>query len=184
METQQQPALVQIDDWHIPDFTHEAEEELATEGPAQIILDSPPSTIPFDEDSPPRQSPSERLPPSEEVGEAAGSPSPVIEISDDEEDNHARPRRRNTGHRPDYTYRDYQDTMEHAISAPPLRKRKREDSDAVDFRSKIKRFSKEVTESFEALEKENKQLTRGETSMEEGQETVTASSPIFTATTQ
>lgn len=85
METSQQPALVQIGDWHIPDFTHEAEEELATEDPAQIILDSPPSTIPFDEYSPPRQSPSERLRPSEEVGEAAGSPLPVIEISDDEE---------------------------------------------------------------------------------------------------
>lgn len=79
IEMATQPALVQIDDWHIPDFIYEAEEELATGSPAQIILDSPPFTIPFDEDSSPRQSASERLPPSEEVGEAAGSPSPVIE---------------------------------------------------------------------------------------------------------
>jgi hypothetical protein len=130
METQQRPTLVQIDDWHIPDFTYEAEEELTTEGPAQSILDSPPSTVPFDEEPP-----SERLSPDEEVGEAAGSPSPVIEISDDEENNNTRPRRRRTG-RPDYAYRDYQDTMEYAISAPPIGKRKREDSD-VDFPSKI-----------------------------------------------
>jgi hypothetical protein len=132
METQQQSALVQIDDWPIPDIIYEAEEELATEGPAQIIFGSPHSTIPFD--SPPQQPP--RLLPDEEVGEAAGSPSPVIEISDDEENNHTRPRRQHRG-RPDYAYRLYQDTMEHAISAPPIGKRKREDSDVVDFRSKI-----------------------------------------------
>lgn len=176
METQQQPALVQIDDWHIPDLTYEAEEELTTEGPAQIILDSPPYTIPFDEDSPPRQLPSERLIPSEKIGEVAGSPSPVIERSDDEKDNHTRLRHQNKHRRPDYTYQDYQDTIEHAISAPPLRKWKREDSDAVDFQSKIvrssclsfsilannhqKKFVKEVTELYETLEKENRQLTQ------------------------
>jgi hypothetical protein len=134
METQQ-PAFVQIDDWHIPDFTYEADEELVTGDTAQIRLDSPPSTIPFDEDSPPQQLPSERVPSGEEVGEAAGSPSAVIEISDGEENHDTRPRRRRRG-RPDYAYRDYQDTMEHAISAPPIGKRKREDSD-VDFRSKM-----------------------------------------------
>ena len=113
------------------------EEELATGDPAQIILDSPYSTIPFDYDSPPRHSPSERLLPSEKVSGAAGSPSLVIEIGNDKEDNHIRPRHRNIGCCLDYTYRDYQDT----ISAPPLRKRKRELSDAVDFRSKIVRDS-------------------------------------------
>uniref|UniRef100_A0A093VWU9 RING-type domain-containing protein n=1 Tax=Talaromyces marneffei PM1 TaxID=1077442 RepID=A0A093VWU9_TALMA len=153
METQQ-PALVQIDDWHIPEFIYEAEEELTTGDAAQIRLDSPPSTIPFD--SPPRQVPSERVPSGEEVGEAAGSPSAVIEISDSEENHDTRPRRRRRG-RPDYAYRDYQDTMEHAISAPPIGKRKREDSD-VDFRSKMKRFVKEITEPYEALQRENQRL--------------------------
>lgn len=76
------------------------------------------------------------MPSGEEVGEAAGSPSPVIEISDDEENHHTRPRRRRRG-RPDYAYRDYQDTIEQAISAPTVGKRKREDSNVVDFQSRI-----------------------------------------------
>ncbi|EED17248.1 hypothetical protein TSTA_023020 [Talaromyces stipitatus ATCC 10500] len=99
--------------------------------------------------------------PNEEIEEAVGSPSPVIEISDEEEDNHTRPqpRRRHPG-RPDYTYQDYQDTVEHVILAPPLRKRKSEDSDAADFQSKIKRFVKEIQGPYEALEKENKRLTQ------------------------
>jgi hypothetical protein len=122
METQQ-AALT----WRIPDFTYEADEELATRDPAQIILDSPPSTLPFDENSSLRQLPSEQLPSREEVGVAAGSPSPIIEISDDE-GNHTRLRRRRAG-RPDYAYRDYQATMDHAISAQPVGKRKREDSE-------------------------------------------------------
>ncbi|EED19015.1 hypothetical protein TSTA_023500 [Talaromyces stipitatus ATCC 10500] len=157
METQQQPALVQTDDWRIPGLIDEAEEELAPEGPTQVLHDSPPSTISFDEDSPPRQPHSERLSPSEEVEEAAGCPSPVIEISDDEDDNHPRPRLRNTD-RPDYTYRDYLNIMEYAISAPPRRKWKGEDSDAVDFQSKVNQLVMEIQGPYEALEKENKRL--------------------------
>uniref|UniRef100_A0A093URN7 Putative galactinol--sucrose galactosyltransferase 5 n=1 Tax=Talaromyces marneffei PM1 TaxID=1077442 RepID=A0A093URN7_TALMA len=137
METRQPPTPAQIDNWHALGFIYGVEEGIMTESPADILLESPPSTIPFDEDSPPRQLPSERLPSSEEVGEAAGSPSPAIEISDGEENHHTRLRRRHRG-RPDYAYRDYQDTMEHAILAQPLSKRKREDSDVADFRSKIR----------------------------------------------
>ncbi|KUL81959.1 hypothetical protein ZTR_11415 [Talaromyces verruculosus] len=160
MEIQQPTTPAQIDNWHALGFIYGVEEAIATEAPTDILLESPaspPSTIPFDEDSPPRQLPSERVSSGEEVGEAAGSPSPVIEISDDEENHHTRPRRRRRG-RPDYAYRDYQDTMEHAISAPTIGKRKREDSNVVDFQSRIKRFVKEVTEPYEALEKENKRL--------------------------
>ncbi|EEA18504.1 hypothetical protein TMatcc_001212 [Talaromyces marneffei ATCC 18224] len=162
METQQPPTPAQIVNWHALGFIYGVEERIATEAPTDILLESPaspPSTIPFDEDSPPRQLPSERVPSGEEVGEAAGSPSPVFEISDDEENHHTRPRRRRRG-RPDYTYRDYQDTMEHAISAPTVGKRKREDSNVVDFQSRIKRFVKEVTEPYEALEQENKRLNQ------------------------
>lgn len=136
METQQPPTPAQINDWHALGFTYG--EGVAPESPTDIILESPaslPSTIPFDEDSPPQQLPSERVPSGEEVGEAAGSSSPVIEISDVEENHPTRPRRRRRG-RPDYAYRDYQYTMD-AISAPPLRKRKREDSDVVDLQSNI-----------------------------------------------
>jgi hypothetical protein len=136
METQQPPTPAQIDNWHDLGFIYGVEAGIATEAPTDESPASPPSTIPFDEDSPPRQLPSERVLSGEEVGEAAGSPSPVIEISDDEGNHHTRPRRRRRG-RPDYAYRDYQDTMEHAISAPPLSKRKREDSDVVDYQSKI-----------------------------------------------
>lgn len=139
METQQPPTPAQIGNWHALGFIYGVEEGIATEAPTDILLESPaspPSTIPFDEDSPPRQLPNERVPSAEEVGEAAGSPSPVIEISDDEENHHTRPRRRRRG-RPDYAYRDYQDTMEHAISAPTVGKRKREDSNVVNFQSRI-----------------------------------------------
>lgn len=138
METQQPPTPAQLDNWHDLGFIYGVEEGIATEAPTDILLESPaspPSTIPFDEDSPPRQLPSERVPSGEEVGEAAGSSSPVIEISDDEENHPTRPRHRRRD-RPDYAYRDYQDTMD-AVSAPPLRKRKREDSDVVDLQSNI-----------------------------------------------
>ena len=48
-------------------FIYGVEEETTTEAPADILLEAPPSTIPFDEDSPPHQLPSELLPPSQEV---------------------------------------------------------------------------------------------------------------------
>ncbi|EED20480.1 hypothetical protein TSTA_037010 [Talaromyces stipitatus ATCC 10500] len=175
METQQPqqpPTPAQIDNWHALGFIYGVEEGIATEAPTDILLESPaspPSTIPFDEDSPPRQLPSERVLSGEEVCEAAGSPSPVIEISDDEENHHTRPRRRRRG-RPDYAYRDYQDTMEHAISAPTVGKRKREDSNVVDFQSRIKRFVKEVTEPYEALEQENKRLNQESHQLKKGKE--------------
>lgn len=136
METQQQPTPVRIDDWLALGFIYGVEEEITTEAPAEILLESPPSTIP-DEDSTPHQLPSEPLPPSQEVGHAAISPSPVVEISADEEDDHNRPQLRNRGRRPGD--RECQDTMDYAISATPLRKRKREDVVAVGFRSKLVR---------------------------------------------
>jgi hypothetical protein len=117
MKTQQPPTPAQIDNWHALGFMY-AEEEIKTETPADISLESP--TIPFDEDSPPHQPPSELLPPSQEAGHAASSPAPVVEINADEED--------------DPTRSPY-----HAISEPLLRKRKREDVDGVDFRSKLVR---------------------------------------------
>ncbi|KAI7976414.1 hypothetical protein EIK77_010174 [Talaromyces pinophilus] len=91
METQQLPIPALIDNLHALGFIDGVEEGIAIEAPTNILLESPvspPSTIPFDEDSPPRQLPSERVPSGEEVGKAAGSPSPVIEISGDEE-NHS-----------------------------------------------------------------------------------------------
>jgi hypothetical protein len=70
MERQLQNAPIQIDDSNHPRFTHTAEgEEPITEAAAQTIFDSPPSTIPFDEDSPPRRPPSERFSHAEEVGD-------------------------------------------------------------------------------------------------------------------
>ncbi|KAF3389704.1 hypothetical protein DPV78_011776 [Talaromyces pinophilus] len=131
IETQQPPTPTQIDSWH--DF------ESTTEVSADILHESPPSTIPFDEHSPPRRLSSEPLPPSQGVGDMANSPSPVVNFKTDDEDDPA--------HRPDY-----------AISARSLRKQKREDLDAVDFRSKLRQLVKEVLELHEALEEKNKQL--------------------------
>uniref|UniRef100_A0A093V6S0 3-phytase B n=1 Tax=Talaromyces marneffei PM1 TaxID=1077442 RepID=A0A093V6S0_TALMA len=110
METQQPPTPVQIDNWHALGVIYGVEEESTTEAPADILHESPPSTIPFDEDSPPHQPSIESLPPSQDVGHTASSPSLVVTFRIDEEDDPA--------HRPDC-----------AISAPPLRKRKREDLD-------------------------------------------------------
>uniref|UniRef100_A0A093USC4 Uncharacterized protein n=1 Tax=Talaromyces marneffei PM1 TaxID=1077442 RepID=A0A093USC4_TALMA len=125
MEEQQQPAPLQINDLHISGFSHGAEAA------------SPHSTIPFDEDTP-QQPSSERPLHNEEASETESFLIPVIEISDGEEDRHARlsrPRRPNTHH--DYSYQDYQDIM--AISASSLGKRRREDSDAPRFPSKIEK---------------------------------------------
>jgi hypothetical protein len=120
METQQPPTPVQLDNWHRLGFIYGAKEESTTEAPGDILHESHPSTIPFDEDSPPHPPPSEPLPPSQDVGQTASSPSPVVNLRTDEEDG--------LTHRPDC-----------AISAPPLRKRKGQDLDAVDFRSKLVR---------------------------------------------
>jgi hypothetical protein len=126
METQQPPTPVQIDNWHALGFIYGVEEQSTTEAPADILHESPPSTIPFDEDSPPHQPSSEPLPPSEGVGPSQGVghtasfPSPVVNFRTDEGDV--------STHLPDC-----------AILAPPLHKRKREDLDAVDFRSKLVR---------------------------------------------
>lgn len=113
MQTQQPPIPVQINNWHALGFIYRVEESM-TEAPADISHESPPSTIPFDEDSPPHQPSSELLPPSQGVGHTASSPSVVVNFRTDEEDVSI--------HRPDC-----------AISAPPLHKRKREDLDMVDF---------------------------------------------------
>uniref|UniRef100_A0A093X9Z2 Zinc metalloprotease ZmpB n=1 Tax=Talaromyces marneffei PM1 TaxID=1077442 RepID=A0A093X9Z2_TALMA len=118
METQQPPTPAQIDNWHTLGFIYAVEEEITTENPADISLESP--TIPFDEDSPPYQPPSELLPSSQEARQAASSPAPVVEINADEEDDPTR-------------------CPNHAISEPLLRKRRREDVDGVDFRSKLVR---------------------------------------------
>lgn len=121
IETTHQPALVQINSLYIPDFLYEAEEEFMTRDPLQAIPGSPTSTIPFDENSPSQQLPSER------IGEGAGSSS-VIEISDSEENRHTRPRRR---------CRRRTDKIDHATSAMSIDKRKRQDSNIVDFQSRI-----------------------------------------------
>ncbi|KAI7977219.1 hypothetical protein EIK77_004066 [Talaromyces pinophilus] len=118
METQQPPTPAQIDNWHTLGFIYAVEEGIMTDTPADISLESP--TIPLDEDSPPDQPPSELLPSSQEAGHAASSPAPVVEIDADEEDDPTR-------------------CPNHAISEPLLRKRKREDVDGVDFRSKLVR---------------------------------------------
>ncbi|EEA18519.1 hypothetical protein PMAA_007980 [Talaromyces marneffei ATCC 18224] len=136
IETQQPPTPAQIDNWHTLGFIYAVEEGIMTDTPADISLESP--TIPFDEDSPPDQPPSELLPSSQEAGHAASSPAPVVEINADEEDDPTR-------------------CPNHAISEPLLRKRKREDVDGVDFRSKLKHLVKEVLEPYEALEKEKRQ---------------------------
>jgi hypothetical protein len=79
METQQPPTPVRIDNWHALGFIYG--EESTTEAPADILHESP-STIPFDEDSPPHQPSSEPLPPSQGVGPTASSPSPVVNFID------------------------------------------------------------------------------------------------------
>ncbi|KAI7969579.1 hypothetical protein EIK77_005864 [Talaromyces pinophilus] len=76
METHQPPTPAQIDNWHTLGFVYAVEEGIMTDTPADISLESP--TIPFDEDSPPDQPPSELLPSSQEAGHAASSPAPVV----------------------------------------------------------------------------------------------------------
>ncbi|EED22541.1 hypothetical protein TSTA_060360 [Talaromyces stipitatus ATCC 10500] len=163
MEGQQQPAYFLVSDLHIPRFTHGGEgESLATEAAAQTSLGSPPSTIPFDEELPPLQLSSERLSPGEESSGVQNLRIPVIEISENEGDSStllsqpSRPRRRNTRHL-DYAYRDYQATMDHAISTSSLGKRGREDSDTPSFPSKIRQLVTEIQGQYEALEKQNEQ---------------------------
>lgn len=136
MERQRQNAPIQMV-LPIPGSVDTAEDAVA-----EAILGSPPSTIPtipFDEDSPPPQLSSEQSPTEEATRAQGSSHSSAIEISDDEEDSHARPRRRNTG-RPDYTYREYHDTMDHATATSSnLRKRRREESLTVDLISELVR---------------------------------------------
>ncbi|EED20498.1 hypothetical protein TSTA_037180 [Talaromyces stipitatus ATCC 10500] len=158
METQQQQVPVQIDNSNLPGFTHGA--EFAAEATTQIMPDSLPSTIPFDEDSSPRQSPSERISPSEEVRGATARSSQVIEISD-EEDGHARlsrPRRRIAGPI-DYTYQGYHDMIEYATTTSSnTRKRKTEDTTTVDFNSNLDQFVKNIRRQYEASNHESNRL--------------------------
>ena len=80
METQQPLTPVQIDNWHALGFIYGVEES-TTEAPVDILHESPPSTIPFYEDSPPHQPSCESLPPSQGVGQTVSSPSPGVNLS-------------------------------------------------------------------------------------------------------
>ncbi|KAI7971164.1 hypothetical protein EIK77_004679 [Talaromyces pinophilus] len=112
METQQPPTPAQIDNWYTLGFIYAVEEGIMIDTPTDISLKSP--TIPFDEDLPPDQPPSELLPCSQEAGHAASSPALVVEINANKED-------------------DPTHCPSHTISEPLLRKWKREDVDGVDF---------------------------------------------------